>query len=224
MHEYMKRKLEVGVTILPDPNSNPNKVSRFNESAQIDNRTDIESDIANRAQVTTLNYIPCATFSANLTSALRKGGKGKKPRNIHTYIQQPCRKRKAEPRQQRKRFRDYIHFTCHKQTYLSRKAEYRSEESHNRPQQHREDPFKWRRKNAAEIKQRSTVASGLSIGGQKTRGEKSTSTTDGKNNTTQRAEHSRLLQSKCAKAKLQVADPNFRVLPPLGFRIRGGQR
>jgi hypothetical protein len=88
MHEYMKRKLEFGVTILPDPNSNPNKVSRFNESAQIDNRTDIESDIANRAQVTTLNYIPCATFSANLTSALRKGGKGKKPRNIHTYIQQ----------------------------------------------------------------------------------------------------------------------------------------
>ncbi len=81
----MKRKLEFGVTILPDPNSSPNKVSRFNESAQIDNRTDVESDIANRAQVTTINYIPCATFSANLTSALRKEGKGKKPRNIHTY-------------------------------------------------------------------------------------------------------------------------------------------
>jgi hypothetical protein len=86
MHEYMQRKLEFGVTILPDPNSNPNKVSRFNESAQIDDRTDIESDIAKRAQVTTYNYIPCATFSANLTSALRKEGKGKKPRNIHTYI------------------------------------------------------------------------------------------------------------------------------------------
>jgi hypothetical protein len=37
--------------------------------------------------------------------------------------------------------------------------------------------FKWRRKKAAEMKQRSTVASGLSIGG-KTQEERSTSTTD----------------------------------------------
>ncbi len=43
MHEYMKRKLEFGVTILPDPNSNPKKVSRFNESAQIDNTTELTS-------------------------------------------------------------------------------------------------------------------------------------------------------------------------------------
>jgi hypothetical protein len=34
------------------------------------------------------------------------------------------------------------------------------------------ETFKWRRRKAAEMKQRSTVASGLSIGAKKTRGEK----------------------------------------------------
>jgi hypothetical protein len=171
MHEYMKRKLEFGVTILPDPNSSPNKVSRFNESAQIDNRTDIESDIANRAQVTTINYIPCATFSANLTSALRKEGKGKKPRNIHTYIQQPCRKRKPNQDNKGKGSEtiSIVHVTNRRTCREKQSTGVKNPTTvHNNTWK----TFKWRRKKAAEIKQRSTVESGLLTGGQNTREEK----------------------------------------------------